>query len=251
MAAWAARGRGCDDAVIDHRASLFVFDHVTVADDGRRRLADVCGAVPCDGVTVVVGPSGSGKSTLLRCCNRLEVPTAGRVLFRGDDVARVDPLHLRRRVGMVFQRPTPFPSTVRDNLRIAEPSITDADAALTLERVGLNADFLDRIATELSGGEAQRVCLARTLATGPEVVLMDEVTSSVDPAQRLDLEELGRSLSASGVAIMWVTHDLDQMRRIADHVLVVLEGHIAHESSVVGLVDASASVRSFLAGGSR
>jgi len=222
---------------------------VTVADNDRRRLDDACGSVPCDGVTVVVGPSGSGKSTLLRCCNRLEVPTAGRVLFRGDDVAGLDPLRLRRRVGMVFQRPTPFPSTVRDNLRVAEPSITDAAAALVLEQVGLNAGFLDRIATELSGGEAQRVCLARTLVTGPEVVLMDEVTSSLDPIQRYGLEELARSLTASSVAIMWVTHDLDQMRRIADHVLVMIEGHIAHASNLADVdVDAPTSVRSFLEG---
>jgi putative ABC transport system ATP-binding protein len=222
---------------------------VTVADDDRRRLDDACGSVPCGGVTVVVGPSGSGKSTLLRCCNRLEVPTSGRVLFRGDDVAGLDPLRLRRRVGMVFQRPTPFPSTVRDNLRVAEPSIADAAMVLALDRVGLNAGFLERIATELSGGEAQRVCLARTLVTGPEVVLMDEVTSSVDPIQRYGLEELARSLTASGVAILWVTHDLDQMRRIADHVLVLVQGRLAQASSLADLdADAPASVRSFLEG---
>ena len=239
------------DADIDHHDSLFVFDHVTVADDGRRRLDAACGAVPYDGVTVLVGPSGAGKSTLLRCCNRLEVPTAGRVLYRGDDVAGLDPLRLRRRVGMVFQRPTPFPSTVRDNLRVAEPSIADSDAAVALEQVGLNAGFLDRIATELSGGEAQRVCLARTLVTRPEVVLMDEVTSSVDPVQRYGLEGLARSLIANGIAILWVTHDLDQMRRIADHVLVMIQGHIAHSSSIAEVdADAPASVRAFLTGGS-
>ena len=119
-----------------------------------------------------------------------------------------------------------------------------------LEQVGLDATFLDRIATELSGGEAQRVCLARTLVTRPEVVLMDEVASSVDPVQRHGLEQLARSLSSSGVTVLWVTHDLDQMRRIADHVLVVIEGHIAHTSSLAAL-DADGpppAVRSFLAG---
>lgn len=186
---------------------------------------------------------------MLRCCNRLEVPTGGKVLFRGDDVAGLDPLLLRRRVGMVFQRPTPFPSTVRDNFRVAEPAITDAAAVAVLEQVGLDAGFLDRLATELSGGEAQRVCLARTLVTEPEVVLMDEVTSSVDPVQRFGLEELARSLASRGVVILWVTHDLTQMRRVADHVLVVMEGRIAHASSLVALdADAPAPVRSFLAG---
>jgi putative ABC transport system ATP-binding protein len=220
-----------------------------VAIDDRLRLDDACGSVPRDGVTALIGPSGSGKSTLLRCCNRLEVPTAGRVLFGGEDVATLDPLKLRRKVGMVFQRPTPFPGTVRENLQIAEPSISEVDAVSVLERVGLDASFLDRMAKELSGGEAQRVCLARTLATLPEVVLMDEVTSSVDPAQRLGLEGLARSLVSTGVTVLWVTHDLDQMRRVADHVLVVIDGHInhaAHPSTVEQ--GAPESVRAFLAG---
>ena len=150
---------------------------------------------------------------------------------------------------MVFQRPTPFPGTVRDNLRVAEPAIAEPVAMLVLESVGLNAGFLDRVATELSGGEAQRMCLARTLVTRPEVVLMDEVTSSVDPVQRRGIEQLAHSLSSSGVAVVWVTHDLAQMRRIADQVLVVIEGHIAHASGLAALdADAPALVRSFLAG---
>jgi putative ABC transport system ATP-binding protein len=235
--------------MLDVSESLFLFDHVTVADDGRRRLDDACGSVLREGVTVVVGPSGSGKSTLLRCCNRLEVPSEGRVFFHGDDVAGLDPLRLRRRVGMVFQRPTPFPGTVRDNLRVAEPAIADSEAAIVLEQVGLHAGFLDRAATELSGGEAQRVCLARTLVTRPEVVLMDEVTSSVDPVQRFGIEGLARSLSSSGVVAVWVTHDLAQMRRIADRVLVVIEGHIAYAGSLATLdAEAPPAVRSFLAG---
>jgi putative ABC transport system ATP-binding protein len=218
-----------------------------VADRNRRRLDDACGSVPWSGVTAIVGPSGSGKSTLLRCCNRLEVPTAGRVLFDDDDVATLDPLRLRRQVGMVFQRPTPFPGTVRQNLQVAEPAISDADAVSVLGQIGLDPSFLDREATELSGGEAQRVCLARTLVTEPELVLMDEVTSSLDPAQRVGLEELARTLAASGVAVVWVTHDLAQMRRVADHVLVVIEGRIAHASHPHTVVtDAPASVRSFL-----
>ena len=164
-----------------------MFDHVTIESGGRRRLDDACASVPVEGVTVLVGPSGAGKSTMLRCCNRLEVPTGGCVLFRGDDVSTLDPLALRRRVGMVFQRPTPFPGTVLDNLRVAEPNISDSDATRALADARLPASMLDRVATELSGGEAQRVCLARTLATGPEVVLMDEPTSSVDAVQRVCL----------------------------------------------------------------
>jgi putative ABC transport system ATP-binding protein len=209
-------------------APLFSFEHVSLrGNDGRWRLRDASGTVPADGVTVLVGPSGSGKSTLLRCCNRLEVPTEGTVRYRGADIADLDVLGLRRRVAMVFQRPTPFPGTGRANLLVADPALGDDGAAALLARVGLAPEFLDREATQLSGGEAQRLCLARALAARPDVVLMDEVTSSLDPAARRGLEELARRLAGDGVPVVWVTHDFGQMRRLADATLVVVGGRIA------------------------
>jgi putative ABC transport system ATP-binding protein len=228
---------------------LLRFEAVTVDGPGGRRLDAASGEVPDEGVTVLAGPSGAGKSTLLRCCNRLEVPSAGRVLLRREDVATLDPLRLRRRVGMVFQRPTPFPGSVLENLRVAEPQLNEAEAASALEAVGLDARFAERPATELSGGEAQRVCLARTLVTRPAVVLLDEVTSSVDPAARLGLEALARDLAERGVRVLWVTHDLDQLRRVADHVLVLIAGRIAYAGPVARLErDAPDDVRRFLTG---
>lgn len=197
----------------------------------------------------MVGPSGSGKSTLLRLCNRLDIPDAGSVRYRGADVSGLDPLALRREVGMVFQRPTPFSGTVFDNLRVADAELTDGDAGAVLARVGLDRAFLARDAQELSGGEAQRVCLARSLATGPDVVLMDEVTSSVDPAARRGLEDLARGLAGDGVPIVWVTHDLAQMRRLADHVVIVISGGVAHCGSVDALDrEASPAATRFLSG---
>jgi putative ABC transport system ATP-binding protein len=189
----------------------------------------------------LVGPSGSGKSTLLRLCNRLVMPDAGLVLFHGDPVATLDPLRLRRRVGMVFQRPTPFAGTVRENLQVAEPGLTDAVARHAIARVALEATLLDRDAQQLSGGEAQRVCLARTLVTEPEVVLMDEVTSSVDPSATRGLENLARELAESGASVVWVTHDLEQMGRIADHVVVVIDGRIAHASEAAAVREGAPS----------
>jgi putative ABC transport system ATP-binding protein len=174
----------------------------------------------------VVGPSGSGKSTLLRLCNRLEAPTSGMVRFRGDDVAGLDPRDLRRRVGMVFQRPTPFAGSVRDNLRIARPDLSDEEAKDVLDRADLTPALLERPAHELSGGEAQRMCLARTLVTGPEVLLMDEATSSVDARSRRALEDMTRALAHGGVPVVWVTHDLAQARRLADHVMVLKAGRV-------------------------
>ena len=222
---------------------------MTVAGASRPRLDDATGSVPARGVTAVIGPSGAGKSTLLRLCNRLEVADAGVVSFQGRDVSTFDPLALRRKVGMVFQRPTPFPGTVEDNLRVAEPELTRRAAVLALRRVELDASFLDRDANALSGGEAQRMCLARTLVTRPEVVLMDEPTSSVDSATRTALEALGRALAEVDVAVIWVTHDLAQMRRVADHVLVLMAGRIAHAAPATRLeADASPPVRAFLEG---
>ncbi len=184
--------------------------------------------MPDEGVTVVVGPSGSGKSTLLRLCNRLEAPTSGTVRFHGEDVAGLEPLRLRRRVGMVFQRPAPFGGSVRDNLRVADPGLSDGDAKDALARADLPGEFLDRPASELSGGEAQRVCLARTLVTAPAVLLMDEPTSSVDPRSRHALEDMTRALARSDVRIVWVTHDLAQARRLADYLLVLSEGRVGY-----------------------
>ena len=219
--------------------ALFSFEHVSVGDEAAWRLHDAVGDIPSSGVVGIVGPSGSGKSTLLRCCNRLEVARFGIVRFRGTDIATIDPLALRRRVGMVFQRPTPFAGTVLENLRVADPGITDDQAIKLLTRVRLDATFLDRDAMRLSGGEAQRMCLARSLAPEPEVMLMDEVTSSVDPGARLALEGLARHCAAVGVHVLWVTHDLAQARRVSDHVIVVLAGRIAHSATTTDL-DATA-----------
>ncbi len=177
--------------------------------------------------TVLTGPSGSGKTTLLRLCNRLEVPTSGRVLFRGEDVATLDPLALRRRVGMVFQRPTLFAGTVRDNLLVARPDGDEEGRRAVLERVGLPPSLLASTGDTLSGGEAQRACLARTLLTDPEVLLMDEPTSSLDAAATGVLEDLTAELVAGGLTVLWVSHDLAQVRRIADERVVLLDGRIA------------------------
>jgi putative ABC transport system ATP-binding protein len=209
-------------------AALFSFEAVVVEAGGRRILDGVTTDLPDHGVTCLVGPSGSGKSTMLRLCNRLEVPTSGVVRFRGTDLADLDPLAHRRRVGMVFQRPTPFPGTVRDNLLVARPAATDDVLGAALARAALSEAFLDRVADELSGGEAQRMCLARTLITDPEVLLMDEPTSSLDVDATKELERSARQLADDGVPVVWVSHDLAQVDRIADARLLVDAGRVRH-----------------------
>ncbi|OCB35122.1 glycine/betaine ABC transporter [Mycobacterium malmoense] len=203
---------------------MFEFLDVVVEREGVRALGGLTAGIPGRGVTAVFGPSGSGKSTLLRLCNRLEVPTSGTVLFHGEDVAGVDPLWLRRRVGMCFQRPTPFLGTVADNLRVAAPDASDARMRDTLARVGLTGSWLDRDATALSGGEAQRMCLARTLMAQPQVLLLDEPTSAVDAEAARVIERAVRDLAADGIPAVWVTHDAAQVERAADRVLRIERG---------------------------
>lgn len=210
---------------------LFTLDGVSLAFGDATVLDRVDLTVAGEGITVVAGPSGAGKSMLLRLLNRLEVPTAGEIRYRGRRLDDLDPLVLRRQVGMVFQRAAPFPGTVRDNLAVADPDPAGGEEAYAaaLRDAGLDAGFLDRAADELSGGEAQRMCLARTLVTRPDALLMDEPTSALDPDARRRLERTARALADAGRPLVWVTHDLDQAARLADATVVLVGGRIADD----------------------
>ena len=210
---------------------MFEFRDVVVETAGQTRLRGLTGIIPDHGVTVVAGPSGSGKSTMLRLCNRLEVATSGSVEFAGQPIEDTDPLQLRRQVGMVFQRPIALPGTVADNLREGAPHASDVEVRQMLSRVGLH-DLNERDARALSGGEAQRMCLARTLLTEPRFVLFDEPTSALDPGASTAIEELVLSLAADGVPSAWVTHDLSQMRRLAHHLVILVDGAVAQQGDV-------------------
>ena len=217
---------------------LLAFDGVSFAVDADREiLHGVSLSVAPAAVTVLAGPSGAGKSTLLRLGNRLDIPSAGSVRFRGQDSAAIDPRELRRRVGMVFQKPVPFAGSVRTNLKVGAPLAGDEELARTLERVGLEASVLDRVADDLSGGEAQRMCIARTLLTQPEVILMDEPTSALDHENRLGIEHLAKELAQEGIGILWVSHDLSQVRRIADHAVVLIDGRNASAAETAAFLD--------------
>jgi putative ABC transport system ATP-binding protein len=226
---------------VPNTGPLFSFEGVCLPGADRPRLDGVTGEVPATGITVLAGPSGSGKSSLLRCCNRLDAPSQGTVRFRGEDVATLDPRAHRRRVGMVFQAPIAFPGTVLDNLRTAAPGASPD----LLTQVGLDPAMASRDAGTLSGGEAQRLVLARALATGPEVLLLDEPTSALDGHAARRLEEQARRLADEGLPLVWVTHDLRQVQRLADHLVVLLEGRWAW-SGDPGATDHPEQVAAFL-----
>jgi putative ABC transport system ATP-binding protein len=210
----------------ERRTAAFELERVTVVRAGRLVLDEITTRIPAAGITVVAGPSGAGKTTLLRLCNRLAVPDTGVVRYRGQPLDELDPLVLRRRVGMVFQRPTPFPGTVADNLAVARPDAGTGELSTALERVALDPGLLGQEARTLSGGELQRMCLARTLVTQPETLLLDEPTSALDTQPKRVFEHTARDLAAQGITIIWVTHDDAQARRVADRIYQLRDGHL-------------------------
>jgi phosphate transport system ATP-binding protein len=196
--------------------------------------------VESNSVTAIIGPSGCGKSTLLRAFNRMNdlipgVRTRGEVRVSGRDVLSpdTDVVELRRRVGMVFQRPNPFPKSIFDNvvfglrlLGVRDRGELEARGEQSLRRAALwdeVRDRLDRSALQLSGGQQQRLCIARSLAVEPEVLLMDEPASALDPTATARIEELVLGLKQS-VTIVVVTHNMQQAARISDRTAFMLNG---------------------------
>jgi len=193
---------------------------------GTEILTGVDALVPDGEVTAVVGPSGAGKSTLLRAINRLIEPTSGEVYLDGQPTRSLDPLELRRRVGMVFQIPALFGGSVEEAVLYgACLSGKDADLGRLLEMVELDVSLAGRDPQALSVGQQQRVSIARTLALEPEALLLDEPTSALDEAARRRIEELVRDLNTRlGLTMVFVSHDLAQVERVADRVVVLAEG---------------------------
>lgn len=184
-------------------------------------------------ISCVVGPSGAGKSTLLRAINRLIEPTAGEIYLDGSPTSEMNPLLLRRRVGMVFQLPALFGASVEDAILYgARLAGKEADAGRLLEMVGLDPSLASRDPQTLSVGQQQRVSIARALALKPEVLLMDEPTSALDEAARRRIEDLIRELNARlGLTIALVSHALDQVERVADRVVLLAAGRSEGEWS--------------------
>jgi ABC-type methionine transport system ATPase subunit len=193
---------------------------------GTEILAGVDAMVQDGEVTSVVGPSGAGKSTLLRAINRLIEPSSGEVYLDGVPTGSLDPLELRRRVGMVFQIPALFGSSVEESVLYgARLSGRDENPGRLLELVGLDPSLAGRAPDTLSVGQQQRVSVARALALEPEALLLDEPTSALDEASRRKIEDLVRDLNARlGLTIVFVSHDLSQVERVADRVVLLADG---------------------------
>ncbi|ATW87978.1 phosphate transport system ATP-binding protein [Halohasta litchfieldiae] len=203
----------------------------------EQALQSVSMEIPERQVTALIGPSGCGKSTFLRCLNRMNdlidiAHVDGEVRFEGKNIydEDVDPVALRRRIGMVFQQPNPFPKSIYDNvafgLEVQDEEVTDETVRRALERAALLEEVdgrLDESGLELSGGQQQRLCIARAIAPDPDVILMDEPASALDPVATSKIEDLIADLSEEYTVII-VTHNMQQAARISDKTAVFLTG---------------------------
>ncbi len=203
-----------------------------------RAVRDISLQVPKNRITAIIGPSGCGKSTLLRSFNRMNdlVDTAhieGRILYHGVDLYAdgIDPVEVRRRIGMVFQKPNPFPKSIHDNVAFG-PRVAgyagDMDELVerSLRRAAIWDEVKDKLrtpGTALSGGQQQRLCIARAIAVEPDVILMDEPCSALDPIATLKIEELMRELKQN-YTIVIVTHNMQQAARASDYTAFLTMG---------------------------
>ncbi|KAK4410679.1 ABC transporter I family member 17 [Sesamum angolense] len=206
--------------------------HLTkVSDKDVRILNRISLDIPRAVIVGMIGPSGSGKSTFLRALNRLWEPASASVFLDGVDICQLDVLHLRRRVGMLFQLPVMFEGTVADNVRygpqLRGKKLSDNEVHKLLALADIDPSFDRKSGGELSVGQAQRVALARTLANEPEVLLLDEPTSALDPISTQNIEDVLVKLKKDReMTIVIVSHSIKQIQRIADVVCLLVNGEI-------------------------
>ena len=226
------RGAGPEgrEAQESSRATVFELDDLSVYYGSFRAIRNVDMTVCAQQITAFIGPSGCGKTTLLRCFNRMNdlveiARVEGKVLYHGVDLydSAVNPIEVRRRIGMVFQKPNPFPKSIYDNIALG-PKVAGVKGAMdeivdrSLRRAALWDEVKDRLkdsAMGLSGGQQQRLCIARALAVDPEVILMDEPCSALDPIATGRIEDLMEEIK-SEFTILIVTHNMQQAARVSD-----------------------------------
>jgi phosphate transport system ATP-binding protein len=219
-----------EEAAITSREVVFGIEDLSVSYGTNLALEGVSLSIYKNLITAMIGPSGCGKSTFIRCLNRMNdlvpgVKVGGSVLYHGEDLYgdHADPVEVRRRIGMVFQRPNPFPKSIYDNIAFAPkvlgmPGDMDERVERALKGAALWDEVKDRLkrsALALSGGQQQRLCIARALAVEPEVILLDEPASALDPISTAAIEDLMHELKKDYTLVI-VTHNMQQAARVAD-----------------------------------
>ncbi len=216
--------------------------HLFLRRKGIAVLHDISFDVDPGETLIIIGPSGSGKSSLLRCLNRLNDWEKGTIMLNGVDTKTLPVIDLRCKVGMIFQKVAPFEGTVRDNIaygpRIRGQSLSEDRVLELLELASLEVGLIHKDAHALSGGQEQRLAIARALANEPDVLLLDEPTSSLDPIATRHVEEsMHRLKSQLGLTQVWVSHTIEQARRVADRVLLLDAGRVIRVDSVDAMLD--------------
>ncbi len=221
---------------------LLSVSDLTLHLNNRAIIENINFSVEKANILTIIGPSGSGKSSMLRCINRLYEPTAGQIMLNGQDINTLLPTDLRRKIGMIFQKTAVFDGTVAENLsygpRLCGQNLAESELRELMNAVDLDEKLLERPASELSGGQEQRLSIARALANRPEVLLLDEPTSALDPATVNHVEQsLLRVRNEHGLTLIWVSHDIEQARRVADHVLLLEQGKVIRIDTVAAMLD--------------
>lgn len=231
------------------------FNHVDFSIDGNAILKGITGSFPEGVITTLVGPSGAGKTTLLKLCNGLLAPDSGDIYIKDQSIGSIEPVALRRKVGIALQSAPMIGGTVYKNLglpmELRGEELGKREAESLLRDVGLDEKFLDRKINDLSGGQRQKVSIARTLVNKPEILLLDEITSSLDRTSLKEVEELIKHINRKfGTTIIWITHNLQQALDIGDFTWVMMDGEVV-ETGESELLRAPANdrVKLFVQGG--
>ncbi|MFC7687232.1 ATP-binding cassette domain-containing protein [Ureibacillus sp. GCM10028918] len=211
--------------------SAIRFENICYEVDQMSILNNITGSFYKEKITTLVGPSGAGKSTLLKLCNALISPTSGEIIIESIPIDSIEPTILRKNIGIVLQSAPIIPGTVYENIALPftlqQKKLTEKEAILFLEIVGLEHTFLYRQADDLSGGQKQKVSIARSLVNKPKVLLLDEITSALDPASVNEIEQLILKINQnSRVTIVWITHNIEQAKRIGDITWIMMDGRL-------------------------
>lgn len=210
--------------------SLLEFKDVFFKNNNQSILEEINLSINSGDYISIVGPSGSGKSTFLKLCSHLISPSKGSMFFKGKSMEKYDPIDLRKDISYCFQTPYLFGDSVKDNIsfpyEIRDLKVDFNRVSELLDIFNLNEDYLNKSIKNLSGGEIQRIALIRSLLFKPEVLLLDEITSSLDIDNTMIVENVMNLLNKEGVTILWVTHDLDQSKRDSNKLLTIESGKI-------------------------
>lgn len=220
------------------------FDDVSFEINQTKLLKNISGAFYKGQITTLIGPSGAGKTTLLKICNGLISASHGQIRIEQEPIESMEPTALRRKVGIALQSAPILKTSVYENLalprKLQQQQLSKEEALSFLKKVGLGEEFLMREATDLSGGQKQKISIARTLVNQSEVLLLDEITSALDPKSVREIEELVVQLNEKyGVTIIWITHNIEQAKQLGHFTWMLKEGRLIEAAQTKALFQSS------------